>query len=196
VWSCYTLRKRLRVVSGAPSGPPAASIPSTSASLDFAAYAPSKDREPSPAPPSEPQDYFGTAPVLAVGEGSDQDLAPALSPERVPNPEPIAADKPSIVPFQRPDKLSLPSFTDSPSFTNEYMLRAHAAADVDAFDRAESPSPPVEPDVGFFDWTRLSLSPLLPRHIQFARSIDWASTPLGPIEFWTNDLRAMCNLIM
>lgn len=47
-----------------------------------------------------------------------------------------------------------------------------------------------------FDWTRLPLSPALPKHIQFVRSIDWASTPLGPIENWAFDLRAMCNLIM
>lgn len=61
--------------------------------------------------------------------------------------------------------------------TNEMMLARYP----------ESPS---------FDWTRLPMSAALPRHIQFARSIDWASTPLGPIEDWTFDLRAMCNLIM
>ena len=47
-----------------------------------------------------------------------------------------------------------------------------------------------------FDWTRLPISDALPRHIKFARSIDWASTPLGPIETWKFDLRAMCNMIM
>jgi len=47
-----------------------------------------------------------------------------------------------------------------------------------------------------FDWTRLRVSSALPEHIQFARSIDWAATPLGPIDTWTSDLRAMCNLIM
>lgn len=52
---------------------------------------------------------------------------------------------------------------------------------------------PVNPS---FDWTRLPISAALPRHIQFARSIDWAKTPLGPIESWAFDLRAMCNLIM
>ncbi|KAG0651774.1 Hybrid signal transduction histidine kinase K [Hyphodiscus hymeniophilus] len=52
------------------------------------------------------------------------------------------------------------------------------------------------PDGSSFDWTRLPITPALPRHIQFARSIDWASTPLGPIETWAFDLRAMCNLIM
>ena len=51
-------------------------------------------------------------------------------------------------------------------------------------------------DGSSFDWTRLPFTPALPRHIQFTRSIDWASTPLGPIETWTFDLRAMCNLIM
>lgn len=50
------------------------------------------------------------------------------------------------------------------------------------------------PETSSFDWTRLSMSAALPKHIQFARSIDWASTPLGPIENWTFDLRAMCNL--
>jgi PAS domain-containing protein len=52
------------------------------------------------------------------------------------------------------------------------------------------------PEASSFDWTRLPMSAALPRHIQFARSIDWAATPLGPIEEWGFDLRAMCNLIM
>lgn len=51
-------------------------------------------------------------------------------------------------------------------------------------------------DRGFFDWTRLPLTPSLPDHIHFARSFNWARTSLGPIEEWSADLRAMCNLIM
>lgn len=47
-----------------------------------------------------------------------------------------------------------------------------------------------------FDWTRLPMSAALPRHIQFAKSIDWSKTALGPMESWNFDLRAMCNLIM
>jgi len=53
---------------------------------------------------------------------------------------------------------------------------------------------PNEP--GFFDWTTIPLTDDLPRHIKFARSIDWGSTSLGPIEFWPSDLRQMCNLMM
>ncbi|EXJ87447.1 hypothetical protein A1O3_04407 [Capronia epimyces CBS 606.96] len=54
----------------------------------------------------------------------------------------------------------------------------------------------AEGQKGYFDWTRLPLSPSLPAHVQFARGIDWASTSLGPIENWAADLRGMCNLIM
>ncbi|KAF7515675.1 hypothetical protein G7054_g14468 [Neopestalotiopsis clavispora] len=47
-----------------------------------------------------------------------------------------------------------------------------------------------------FDWTRIPLTQDLPEHIRFARSRDWASTPLGPIENWSADLRAMANMVM
>ncbi|KAH6657854.1 hypothetical protein BKA67DRAFT_504541, partial [Truncatella angustata] len=47
-----------------------------------------------------------------------------------------------------------------------------------------------------FDWTRIPLTPELPSHIQFARTRDWASTSLGPIENWSADLRAMANMVM
>lgn len=47
-----------------------------------------------------------------------------------------------------------------------------------------------------FDWTRIPLTPDLPDHIRSARSVDWASTPLGPIELWSSELRAMANMVM
>ncbi|KAI2602256.1 hypothetical protein GGR54DRAFT_654408 [Hypoxylon sp. NC1633] len=54
--------------------------------------------------------------------------------------------------------------------------------------------PPVSQNS--FDWTRIPLTPDLPEHVQFARSRDWASTPLGPIELWSPELRAMANMVM
>ncbi|KAK4204031.1 putative signal transduction histidine-protein kinase [Triangularia verruculosa] len=48
-----------------------------------------------------------------------------------------------------------------------------------------------------FDWTRIPLDdPNLGPHHQFARSVDWGSTSLGPVETWPNDLRIMSNMIM
>lgn len=48
-----------------------------------------------------------------------------------------------------------------------------------------------------FDWTRIPLDdPNLGAHHRFARSVDWASTSLGPVENWSTDLRIMSNMIM
>lgn len=47
-----------------------------------------------------------------------------------------------------------------------------------------------------FDWTRIPVTDDTPKHIRFAKSVDWAATSLGPISEWTADLRQMCNLIM
>lgn len=48
----------------------------------------------------------------------------------------------------------------------------------------------------FFDWTRMSMSDCLPEHIKLAKTIDWASTPLGPMEEWSQELRMLSNLVM
>ena len=80
-----------------------------------------------------------------------------------------------------------------------------SGAPLDRVNQAASPiSVQDEPDAGliavddkgYFDWTRLPMSPSLPTHVQFARGIDWKHTSLGPIEEWSIELRSMCNLIM
>ncbi|KAJ3485508.1 hypothetical protein NLG97_g6801 [Lecanicillium saksenae] len=48
----------------------------------------------------------------------------------------------------------------------------------------------------FFDWTRIPMSDSLPEHIKLAKTTDWASTPLGPIEEWSHELRMLSNLVM
>ncbi|KAK0657681.1 hypothetical protein B0T16DRAFT_453116 [Cercophora newfieldiana] len=48
-----------------------------------------------------------------------------------------------------------------------------------------------------FDWTRIPLDdPNLGAHHRLARSIDWRSTSLGPVEDWPADLRILSNMIM
>ncbi|KAG5981356.1 hypothetical protein E4U55_003012 [Claviceps digitariae] len=54
----------------------------------------------------------------------------------------------------------------------------------------------VQPVKQFFDWTRLPLDDSLPEHIKFAKTRDWASTPLGPMADWSADLRTMSSLVM
>ncbi|KAI4708777.1 hypothetical protein J4E89_006178 [Alternaria sp. Ai002NY15] len=199
VWTCYTLRKRLRVVSGTVSAP-AIVLPAVDGPNDFAIPSTSSaglesgangDASVPSTQQGEPQDYFGsTIPTIPQGEPTP----PISAPQPEPNYKKFADRGNSMIP--RLSQIDLSAAEDSSSFGNECVLRAHTAGDVDPFHRETNTHRNEHHDMGFFDWTRLAISPSLPRHIQFARSIDWASTPLGPIEYWSNDLRAMCNLIM
>ncbi|OJD31560.1 uncharacterized protein BKCO1_4700055 [Diplodia corticola] len=47
-----------------------------------------------------------------------------------------------------------------------------------------------------YDWTCTPPPPNLVPHVQLIRGIDWAETPLGPIESWSPTLKFMCNLVM
>jgi hypothetical protein len=204
IWSCYTLRKRLRVVSGAvpihatasitpASDPNEFPIPSTSSMGAISGN--SILTNSSLIQQTEPQDYFGTTGPAVVERQSTPSI-PETRQDRNHTTEAVSKDASKDVTgiFQKPTEITLPSVEDGSVFANECVLRAHCAGDVDSFHRGQNSHP--EHDMGFFDWTRLPLTASLPRHIQFARSIDWASTHLGPIEYWSNDLRAMCNLIM
>jgi hypothetical protein len=199
VWSCYTLRKRLRVVSGAVAAQ-ATSLPCTSAVNEFAIPSASSvglvsgnaiETSSSPAQNSEPQDYFGTT-VRTVRQG--EPTPPISAPQPGPHAKTDTSDDGSGLCPKPSNKVI--SIEESAPFANGCVLRAQSAGDIDPFHRVANSKRDENHDMGFFDWTRLALSPSLPRHIQFARSIDWANTPLGPIEYWSNDLRAMCNLIM
>ena len=207
-WTSCSLRKRFRVIksnqdsakAGLPSNPPSMGFLSSS-TLD-------KEGEGFVATPidrvqgleEEPQDYFGNASIsVSVNEqrSSTGTHRRGLSgPTNEPSRQLQQNQKASIrnrrhdLPIRSTSKPE--SATSSPygSYNGEAILRAASAGDLDHFNIY----PQTEP--GFFDWTRLPNSSALPRHIQFTRSIDWASTPLGPIEDWPPELRSMCNLIM
>lgn len=137
----------------------------------------------------EPQDYFGN-----IDLSSNDDELMSMDTSQTEGPE-----KPQ---YQRPKtgmlasgQTSRPSSgtnssAQTPLHTREAGFRAADSGSLSHFHIYP------EIDSGFFDWTRLPNSPALPRHIQFTRSIDWASTPLGPIKDWPAELRSMCNMIM
>ena len=191
-WSCSTLKKRFRVISSSGTVSQLSSNPSTdvpfATSLLITRSAPGSSAASAPRPvTSEPQDYFGNAIPSPIPETEPKNnAADALVRKSIsgePTPETANGTR------NRVKSGAVLSPEDHTSFLNECVLAAAAASAVDPFLS-------IPREIGFFDWTRLPLSDDLPRHIQFARSIDWASTSLGPIEFWQSDLRQMCNLIM
>lgn len=204
VWSCYTLRKRLRVISGAvpthaaasitpasAPGPGQFSVPSTS-SLG-AVSASNMQTSPFSVKHGEPQDYFGSTVPAIVEE--ELPITSTEAQNQLVKARTIETRDISGI-FQTAPTSTLSPSENRPSYNNECVLSAQSAGNIDSYTLRSEQGGPPEHDMGFFDWTRLPMSATLPRHIQFARSVDWANTPLGPIEFWSNDLRAMCNLIM
>ncbi len=207
-WTSCSLRKRFRVIKSTldsakaslPSNPPSIGFPSNS-SLG-------RDNEVFVATPidrvhdveEEPQDYFGNARVSVSMEDQRSSAGThrrGLSGQiNEPGRQPLQSQKASMrsgrhdIPIRSTSKPDSIASSPHSSKNGEAILRAATAGDLDHFK--------IYPqnESGFFDWTRLPFSPALPRHIQFTRSIDWASTPLGPIEEWAPELRSMCNLIM
>jgi hypothetical protein len=172
-WTCSTLRKRIRLISGSGNSL-SANVPSGSSNGALSASPNLSERARGPSLPTlarsplaesfEPSDYFGDAVPPSISAGSTSPLQNVSSPLITEN-EVSAVPKQAMIASQ------------SAALTSEMMQKRY-------------------PESSSFDWTRLPMSAALPRHIQFARSIDWAATPLGPIESWGFDLRAMCNLIM
>lgn len=116
----------------------------------------------------EPPDYFGAA-VLARPE-----------PSRIASSEAVISTDSPRSQKQSSQTPLYEATTGTFSSGSENLANEDAGA-------IEAPS---------FDWTRIPVSDAMPPHIRFARSIDWASTALGPMESWSADLRQMCNLIM
>ncbi|KAI9753971.1 MAG: hypothetical protein M4579_004931 [Chaenotheca gracillima] len=193
-WTSSTLRKRLRLLSGIAQSPSIKIIEDPVAS-EVADVVVSPKTVPQPmsiSPPTgalqrmssitETPDYFG--PATATSETISDDISPNMAPK--------VADSTSQ------PRLSPAVPTEGTSFTDSLNSAPHienlTMANLQGLSGSMTPSTSI--DRGFFDWTRLSSSPSLPEHVQFALGIDWASTSLGPMEDWSNTLRSMCNLIM
>lgn len=197
-WTCSTLRKRLRVVSAAPAamGRPASTSGSSVSTISIItenntilatplrSSARLRSGTPSRHSVEEPTDYFGDA---------------ALHTPQIDDSAKVITSTHSIEP---PKQLISPPriLRNSTRLQKEDIIRGLKESslqdngDTKMMELAQIT--PEQAESGFFDWTRLPLSDTLPRHIQFARSVDWGATALGPIEYWTSDLRQMCNLIM
>lgn len=205
-WTSSNLRKRLRVIRGLPNAGSTSlgrNSPAVGQSAPTYMDIEGTDEAGSHATHSalhEATDYFGFARIPNSSE------APSM--EKRSNTSDVSKNVPL-------SPRSTPSTTSRGSRAEKYIHRA-----LPVRGSAGSPVPhedsvhglradrvvssgrlaqvTIKPDQnqGSFDWTRIPLYSSLPPHIQFARSVDWASTALGPIENWSSELRSMCNLIM
>lgn len=205
-WSCSTLRKHLRIISGA-----FISLPSDSAAAVRVSVPPAASQSDTKddTVPSEPGDYFEQIAASSkvssgASSGSNADIMSTIEEHE---PSSIVPEFSGQARIAVPPGLDLQPVTDLlpsatayvPSTVTPGSIASNGAWQENylANEDASARSIDVVPgNSACFDWTRLPLSTSMPEHIQFARSVDWASTSLGPIESWSSDLRQMCNLIM
>lgn len=202
-WSCSTLRKRLRIISGtALTTLLGARDPARRSSLEPVRTAP-------PQLEQEPTDYFGPSTAVS-GSIATSDESSSGQRTIVPTIEQsngTTAGQSTLRPdIHMSDVLAghrkdlseatelLPSHFTYVSSSQKGAIEGSSRAS--SVDGDSSHIPIVAADSPSFDWTRLPVTDNMPAHIRFARSVDWASTSLGPIENWSSDLRQMCNLIM
>ncbi|KAK0952948.1 hypothetical protein LTR91_024108, partial [Friedmanniomyces endolithicus] len=201
-WSCSTLRKRLRIISAAVIAGSPVSPGHIRASVPRSMIAePVSGSMHTGEPAQEPADYFAGAlpPSTAPAEeprspGGKTDVIPTIE-DTAPLPNGTLA----------PPHLSDPMNLTSPSqmYARDSPSRGRRAHGIEGIgsgangtgsllrrtpttDTADSRPSHIDlapSDAPCFDWTRLPVSPSMPSHIQFARSVDWAATALGPIEF-------------
>lgn len=205
-WSCSTLRRRLRIISGAFNSPLPTTVPAMRISVPPMSSLPNAlDQHPSP----EPGDYFGrtAAPnntTSGASTGSTADVMFTIEDHQL---SPFVAESNAEARILVPRGLDLQPVTDllpsgtayvPPAATPDLVDTNTAGQENHLTNKAASDRTinVVPGDSASFDWTRLPISSSMPEHIQFARSVDWDSTSLGPIESWSSDLRQMCNLIM
>ena len=197
LWSCTFLRRRFAVVSGILQSTLAESqeistsntAQSPALTIDAAGTEPVAPKHPfstAADPLPDQHDYFGST-TTGVGISTDQ-LSQQKSSSAGAKSDLSSHQSLKSEATRRSHGSALDVFSDS--YPAEQVLSAACAGNVDFQYN------PSGKDVGFFDWTRLPVSDALPKHIQFARSVDWGATALGPIESWSADLRQMCNLIM
>ena len=199
-WTCSTLRNRFRIFYGVlPSGsaglisnPPTVSSNSSdnhNSNLPHTASTPVRTLA------SEPFDYFGKIEHNPLPNDLDEPNENVLSSVETPSiatkPTPASHDKSESIP-----SIGLSMKLHSSAASPNALSATDASAKISDQGIASPTSPSSTQDQGFFDWTRLPFAAALPRHIQFARSIDWGSTSLGPIETWPPILRSTCNLLM
>ena len=202
VWTCVSLRKKFRVFYGTLS-----TVPGGLSSNGYRQQTPfprnnsSEQGSPSTTSVGRPQagvvDYFGKAKIPYEGPPNvdvsllDQATSPAASsaetmgqlPNHSANKSGLSFPEASVcTPGQPPLSQHTISMEEFQEFSQDQKVR--------------SPLGSVISNQGVFDWTRLPFTSALPKHIQFAKSIDWASTSLGPVDTWPAILKSLSNLLM
>ena len=202
VWTCVNLRKKFRVFYGILSTV-SGRLPANGhrQQTPFSKTNPNDQGSPSTTSVGRQQaevvDYFGTAKIPYEGP---LDANVGL-PDGTSSPIPSITETMGqlLNNSTNGSALNLPAAsvcTPGQSPLSQHMISMEELQEFSQDRKIRYPLGSVMSNQGFFDWTRLPFTSALPKHIQFAKSIDWASTSLGPVDTWSAILTSISNLLM
>lgn len=201
LWTGSTVRQRWRLISG---------------NRLWQAESTSRDLSSVPPPEvvtgllrSEQSVGAGTRDVCPTPEGLPKEgkhgatRPPKLqAQERVPAPVEPQTDKSTaaVVSNTQTVVASEQQTTDRPPAPRRkpsYLPKASEKSSDDTGGSGQSGSIALSaPDKAVADWTVAKPKGSLSPFVQIARSVDWASTPLGPMDQWSPEFRQLANLLM
>lgn len=190
MWSGSTVRQRWRLISGNrlwhagahPDGDLSSGIPPEVATGGVRAEQAEASRRKSilaaECAISEPA--LATNATVAIGAS---DISTALSVPAPPDIVSIEADS-TLVSSHPPTKPSF--YPDTPAGSSEETKASSQNASINMSLPAKAVT----------DWTVSNPVGVLSPYLQYARNVNWASTPLGAMEKWTPEFRQLANLCM
>lgn len=141
-----------------------------------------------------PTGSYGTASSSGVAHITYGSMPIPINSSATSQLMPITPVVEAADPVEPPDYFgdAVPNLTDNESSTAKFISDAPLRHPDDFTNQVLN----LQPMRQSFDWTKIPISDDLPDHIRFARTVDWASTPLGPMSEWSHDLRTMSSLVM
>jgi hypothetical protein len=119
------------------------------------------------------------------------------SPVRRPQPSPMPPAQPVSTPLSI-ETNSVTLITSSRGASSKERSSKISISDGKSGDTSGSSNSITlsSPEDGVPDWTAKQPSGILTEHVKFARSVNWAATPLGPMSCWSPEFREISNLLM
>lgn len=182
LWTGFTCRQRWRFVSGMQwSGVPPQVVE----------HAPALHERASLKPKAESRVSLGRETSMLTEDTTVDAIAKVTisdSPTRVVTPQMEGTVRGSA------------SVSTVPTFNNEYKARSSDPTTSEYTSNATSGSGAsvtlTSPEDGVPDWTAVEPRGKLSEHMLFARNVNWGATPLGSMETWSVEFRAVANLVM
>jgi hypothetical protein len=147
--------------------------------------------------------WSANIPLRDLSSGPPIEVSGGSMPQRAAEPASLKSDAIAKPASQTEESLKPLSTTLISSKQQEASKRAHppkpsegSSSNTGGSSQSKTSIQLAAPEKAVSDWTAPNPKGVLSPHLEFARSVEWGSTPLGPMESWSPEFRQITNLLM